>query len=138
MDTLTVPGTLGSLKTIAQYVMQASKAANLNKKATYKLRLATDEIATNIITHGYQEVGLNGTLILEAEIDESALTLMIKDFGVTYDPRKYHTPDQQDLHKNLEERPIGGLGIYLALEGLDEFHYEQLENCNRNTLVMHR
>ncbi|MEQ8963773.1 MAG: ATP-binding protein, partial [Coleofasciculus sp. C2-GNP5-27] len=60
LEPLTVSGTLDSLGAIAQYVLQAAQAANLDKKASYNLRLAVDEIATNIIIHGYEDVGLEG------------------------------------------------------------------------------
>ena len=57
MESLTVSGTLDSLKTIAAYVLSAAENAGLEKKPAYKLRLAVDEIATNIIVHGYEEAG---------------------------------------------------------------------------------
>lgn len=137
METLTVPGTLNSLGAIAQYVSRVASAAGLDKKAYYKLRLAVDEIATNIITYGYEKAGLAGNLYLHVEIDESTLSLSIEDTAISYDPRQQTLP-QKELQKALDKRSIGGLGIYLALEGVDEFRYERVNNRNRNTFVMHR
>ncbi|MGA9380780.1 MAG: ATP-binding protein, partial [Phormidium sp.] len=54
MEQLTVPGTLDSLSKISDYVLSAASAAGLDKKASYKLRLAVDEIATNVIVYGYE------------------------------------------------------------------------------------
>ncbi|MBE9169712.1 ATP-binding protein [Pleurocapsales cyanobacterium LEGE 06147] len=138
METLIVPGTLDSLGAIGQYVTRATSAAGLDKKAAYKLRLAVDEIATNIITHGYQEAGLEGKLYLYAAIDESILTIFLEDTGIIYNPKQQILPQKEELQKVLDERSMGGLGIYLALGGVDEFHYERVGNRNRNIFVMHR
>lgn len=138
METLTVPGTIDSLGAIASYVKRVASIADLNHKAAYKLRLAVDEIATNIITHGYEKAGLTGQIYLRADIDDSSLTLAIEDTGVTYDPKQKKTLQKVDLNQVLEKRDLGGLGIYLALEGVDEFRYERVDNRNRNIFVMHR
>ena len=104
MDPLTVPGTLDSLETIREYVTAAATAASLDRRASYRLRLAVDEIATNIITHGYAEAGLKGMLDLQADIDEKVLTISIEDTGVAYDPQQSEPPDDLDLP--LEQRQV--------------------------------
>ena len=136
MKPLTVPGTLDALGTIREYVKDAAVAAGLDKKASYRLRLAVDEIATNIIVHGYAEAGLEGVVSLRADIDEETLTISVEDTGVAYDPRRHESPD--DLDQPLEQREIGGLGVFLAIQNVDEFLYEYVEGRNRNILVMDR
>ena len=138
METLTVPGTINSLATIAHYVKQAANTANLNPQVTYKLRLAVDELATNIIIHGYQEAGLRGEIQLHAEIDESNLTLTIEDTGVLYNPIQKATLQPEYFNQKLETREIGGLGVYLVLESVDEFYYQQIGDRNRNVLIVRR
>jgi serine/threonine-protein kinase RsbW len=136
MKPLTVPGTLDSLGAVAEYVKAASAAAGLSKKAAYRLRLAVDEIATNIITHGYAAAGIEGVVNLQAEIDEKTLTISVEDTGVAYDPRQRETPGDLDL--SLEQREIGGLGLYLVIQNVDEFLYERVGDRNRNTFIMNR
>lgn len=138
METLTVPGTIDSLSSIAKYVKQVSNIANLNHKAAYKLRLAVDEIATNIITHGYAEAGLTGEIYLSAKIDDSSLTLAIEDTGVTYNPKQKDCLQSEYLNQSIETREIGGLGIHLALESVDEFLYERVDDRNRNIFIVYR
>lgn len=138
MDALTVPAGLDSLAAIADYLRAAAAAAGLDKQAFYKLRLAVDEIATNIISHGYGKAGLIGDIVLRADIDDAALTITLEDRGPPYDPRSEITEAQGALDKALEERPIGGLGIFLALRSVDDFHYEYTGGCNRNIFVMRR
>ena len=135
---LTVPATLDSLSAIAEYVITATAAAELDKKATYHCRLAVDEIATNIIMYGYPQAGYEGVLYLQADIDKQALTISIEDTGVAYNPTQTQLPEEDELKLPLEERAIGGLGIYLALYEVDKFFYERVGEKNRNIFVMYR
>jgi serine/threonine-protein kinase RsbW len=115
MEPLTVPGKLDSLSAIAKYVMNAATTAGLDKKAAYRLRLAVDEIVTNIIVHGYEEAGLEGDVYIKAELDDKQLSICLEDTGVKFDPASKEDPG--DLHQPLEGRSIGGLGVYLAFQG---------------------
>ena len=134
MKSSAVPATLDSLGAVAEFVMAAAAAAGLDKRVSYRLRLAVDEIATNIIVHGYVEAGLQGALELCADIDERTLTLSIEDTGVAFDPRQAAVPET-DLP--LEQRSIGGLGVYLAMRSVDEFLYERVGDRNRTIFKLH-
>src|SRR5262249_29633231 len=123
METLVVPGTLHSLGAIGKYVMDAAAAARLEKKAAYRLRLAVDEIATNALVHGHAGAERQGILGVRAEVDRRSLTIILEDAGAPYDPRQ--VPPPRSLEAPLEERPVGGLGVYLALQNVDEFFYER-------------
>ncbi|HMQ50473.1 MAG TPA: ATP-binding protein [Anaerolineae bacterium] len=137
MERLTVPGTLDSLTEIRKYVTAAAAAAGLDKKATYRLNLAVDEIATNIIIHGYDEAGREGMIDLWSEIDEKTLTISLEDSGATYNP--FQSDVELDLDLPLEQRQIGGLGVYLTIQSVDKFLYEHTsEDRNRHTFVMNR
>ena len=138
MEPLTVSGKLESLGAIAQYVMSAAKEAGLEKKAAYKLRLAIDEVTTNIITHGYEEADLEGDIYLAAKIDKQALTISVEDTAIAYDPTEKKAVEQELLNAPLEEKPIGGLGVFLALDGVDNFLYERSGDRNRNIFVVNR
>jgi serine/threonine-protein kinase RsbW len=136
MQPLNVPGTLDSLSVIGHYVNEAALAAGLEKKIAYRLRLAVDEIATNIIIHGYEEAGISGDVLVLSEMDHTALTITLEDTSAPFDPRKFSHPDHID--KPIEERPIGGLGVYLTLQNVDKFNYEYVNNRNRNIFIVNR
>ncbi|NET07650.1 MAG: anti-sigma regulatory factor [Symploca sp. SIO2B6] len=136
LETLKVTGTLNSLAVISKYIKTVCKTAKLDHYTAYKLRLAVDEIATNIIIHGYESSGIKGDLVFQFQIDQQALTISIEDTGILYNPLEQETPN--DLEKPLEERKIGGLGIYLAIQSVDQFLYERKGNINRNILVINR
>lgn len=126
MEQATFPGTLESLKPLRDYAEAAAKSVGLDSSTTYKLCLAVDEVATNIIEHGYNEAGRTGTLRISAEVYGNNLRVILEDDGVTYDPTEHVPPSEEVLASPLEERKIGGLGIYLARKGVDELEY----HCN--------
>lgn len=134
MESIVVSGDLESLDLISDYVITAAKQANLDSKNTYKLRLAVDEIATNIVIHGYQEAEIKGNIVCRAEFSDTTLKIHLEDYGMQYDATKQQQPD--DLYKPLEERHIGGLGIYLAINGVDKYIYERHDNVNRNIFIV--
>ena len=136
MESLVVPGKLESLGRIGEYVMDVATSAGLARRDAYRLRLAVDEIATNAIVHGYEEVGTTGDLIVRAEYDDRHLRLILEDAGPAYDPLS--TPPPDDLDQPLSDRDIGGLGVFLALKGVDEFRYSREDEKNYNIFVMNR
>ena len=136
MKTLTVSATLDSLKKIREFVMAAAKAAGLDRKTAYRLRLGVDEIATNTIEHGYVGVTYEKILHVYADIGEQTLKIILEDRGKPYDP--YQALPFADLEIPLEDRQTGGLGIYLTLKTVDEFFYERLGERNRTILIMKR
>ena len=134
MGPLTVPGKLDSLTQIGEYVMKIAEEANLDKRAAYRLRLAVDEITTNIIMHGYEEAGIDGDVFLDASINDGILRIVVEDTGHEYDPTTHGTPESID--QPLEERPIGGLGIYLTNLSVDEFQYHRVGERNQNVFIV--
>lgn len=134
MEPINLPGNLASLEIIRDYVRGAADEAGLDRKRSYRLRLAVDEIATNIITHGYDEAGYDGDIDVRADISDQELTIVLEDTAIPYDPHASDNPD--DLDAPLEDRDIGGLGVFLAIQYVDEFRYERIADRNRHTFIM--
>lgn len=138
MEPVTLPGTLDSLKLIAEYVMAAAKEAGLDKKASYNLRLAIDEIATNIILYGYQEPKVEGFVELRADMDEKSLTIALEDSAAAFDPFSKLAQEEATIDLPISQKPMGGLGVYLTIQGVDKFMYERIGDRNRNTFIVYR
>jgi anti-sigma regulatory factor (Ser/Thr protein kinase) len=136
---LTVPASLDSLGQIAAFVLAAADVAGVQGPARYRLRLAVDEIATNVIVHGCR-AGAPGcvpeSIDVVTETDDHTLKVILEDKGRPFDPREL--PPPADLHASPEERQIGGLGVFLALGGVDQFVYERIGDKNRNVFVVKR
>lgn len=129
----TFPGTLDSLAHVRAYVAEAARAAGLDSGKTYSLCLAVDEIATNIVLHGYDEAGLKGDIIVEALQERGHLTIRLLDHGRTYDPSSVPQPDIE----NALAQQTGGWGIFLSKTGVDQFDYASTDSGNLHRFVMY-
>jgi len=135
-QSLTVPGVIESLGSVMEYVMNVGDEARLSKKAFYNLRLAIEELVTNIVLHGYQEAGLQGDITLRTHVDSHVLRIVIEDTGVAFDPKEHTTP--KSLEQSLEDREVGGLGVFLALNNVDDYQYSRVEGRNRSVITFQR
>jgi anti-sigma regulatory factor (Ser/Thr protein kinase) len=134
LEPLTVPGQPDAITQLLDYVAFAAAAAGLDEQRTYRLCLAVDEIATNIVHYAYDHGRVEGEITIAADQIGEALVVVLEDSGPPFDPREAPAPG--DLDRPLEERKDGGLGIYLALWGVDEFRYERAAGINRSTFVV--
>lgn len=134
MEPLTVPGVFDSLAAVSAYAEAASAAAGLDAAAAYRFRLAVVELVTNVMEHGYEGTA-PGPVRLSAEVSAGALRLTVEDEAPPFDPRDAPAPD---VSLAAEDRPIGGLGVYLILRDVDGLEYEYSEGRNRTTVVMNR
>jgi anti-sigma regulatory factor (Ser/Thr protein kinase) len=92
---------------------------------------AVDESASNIILHGYR--GGPGVIEVEVKVVANDLTVVLRDTAPVFDPTKLPEPD---ISKPLDERPIGGLGVFLARKLMDEIrHRERPGGGNELTLI---
>jgi anti-sigma regulatory factor (Ser/Thr protein kinase) len=135
MESVSIPATLDSLPAIGQHVGAAAERAGLDRSRAYRLRLAVDEIATNIILHGQPDPAA-AAIDLTIDLAPDALTIALEDSGPEYDPRRQPAPE--GLDRPLAERSAGGLGVYLALRAVDRFAYQRINGRNRNIFTMAR
>ena len=95
-------------------------------KILMKMNIAVDEIYSNIAKYSRAN---SSTVMCSAE--EGKLMLVFKDNGIEYDPTKMPEPDTT---LSAEEREIGGLGIFLIRQIMDEVKYERINNQNILTI----
>lgn len=126
------PGTLDSLAPVRAYVAEAAQAAGLDSSKTYSLCLAVDEIATNIVQHGYEEVGLKGDIVVEVLQQSGQLIIRLLDHGRTYEPDRVPQPDRENP---LQQR-TGGWGIFLSKIAVDHFDYTSTDIGNVHRFVV--
>ena len=138
MAELRVGAKLDVLSSIGAFVIDAATKAGLNPRAAYRLRLAVDEMATNVIVHGkpFEHSG-DDQIRLVSDIDEQSLTITMEDRGPEFNPLDREVPDDH-LAKPVEQRPIGGLGVFLAIRGVDSFQYARVGDINRSIFIVNR
>jgi anti-sigma regulatory factor (Ser/Thr protein kinase) len=132
METRTLPAELASLAEIRRFVKEAAGRAGIDDSRTYQLQLAVDEIATNVIQYGYKDAGDGAVISIGSEVNGQTLVITLRDQSPPFDPRAMQIPQAQDLVRPLEERKIGGLGIFLAIHGVDRFEYRHEDGANLN------
>jgi sigma-B regulation protein RsbU (phosphoserine phosphatase) len=94
------------------------------------LHLALEEIVSNVMMHGYGAAA--GTIAVAGSVSTRRVVVEVRDRGVAFDPLQAPPPD---LELPVDERPIGGLGILLARELMDEVRYERRTEENVLWLV---
>jgi len=97
---------------------------------TLNLNLVLEEAFSNIVNYAYTDT--NKHLIgIRFEMNDPILTVQITDDGRPYDPTLNKDPD---LTLPVEQREIGGLGIYLIKQVMDQVTYER--SGNKNKLIL--
>lgn len=108
------------LDEIREFVGDIAREAGFSDKDVYNIQLATDEAASNIIEHAYENRS-DGILELSCGMRGDAITITLVDRGESFDPSEIPLPD---LKADLSDRKIGGLGIFLMRKLMDEVSYE--------------
>ena len=132
MQSVRFPAKFEFLDEIREFVGNVAREGGFGERDVYSIQLATDEAASNIIEHAYEDRS-DGVLELSCGIQHGAIVIILVDHGEPFDPSQVPMPD---LKADLSERKIGGLGIFLMRKLMDEVHYESKPSKNSNTLTM--
>lgn len=97
----------------------------------YAINLSVDELLTNTISYGYEDSGEHH-IDLMIRLDGDVLAVQISDDGIEFAP---DSADDPDTNASIEDRPIGGLGIFLTRQMMDSFDYRRDEGRNIVTLT---
>jgi anti-sigma regulatory factor (Ser/Thr protein kinase) len=92
-----------------------------------------EEAVSNVMLYAYPK-NKSGQVLVEAEKSPGKVIFTISDSGIPFDPTRQEEPD---ITQSAEERPIGGLGIFLVRQIMDSIAYERKDNRNILTLVKH-
>ena len=135
MRTRVFPANFESLDTVREFVGKAAREIGMDDSEVYAVQLAVDEACSNIIEHAYG--GQNrGEIECSCQVNKKALTIVLRDHGRPFDPASIAAPN---LTLGLNERQVGGLGLFLMRHLMDEVRFEaQGEAGNVLTLVKHR
>ena len=100
----------------------------------FRINLVIEELVLNIIDYGYDDNDHEIELSFKSEAN--AVTIDITDEGRAFDP--LNEAPEPDIDSPLEERHVGGLGVYLARTMMDELTYRRENSRNHLTLVKRR
>lgn len=121
---------LSELDKLCQHLEQFGDSIGLSPKSIFEANLALDELFTNIISYGFKDKKEH-TIDITISHQNNTLIFKVEDDGIPFNPTEVDTPD---LECTIEECKIGGLGIHLAKNLMDEVCYKRCKKKNILTL----
>lgn len=131
MKDITVDATLDNLEVVQNFVSEELENQGCSMKVMMQIEIAVEEIYVNIVHYAYNpEVG---KATVRCEVTENPMQVIIQflDSGVPFDPM---AKEDADITLSAEERDIGGLGIFMVKQSMDEVKYEYKDGKNVLTI----
>ena len=129
-NTLIIKNELEQLTRLYAFLDRQAVAYGLEELQLMQVKLALEEAVTNVILYAYPDKK-DQDIRIDMSYENKRLTIVITDTGTDFNPLERQEPD---LTLSLEERPIGGLGIYLVKQLMTEVTYSR--SGGKNILTM--
>ena len=97
----------------------AAQQAGFEPSTLYQIELVVDEACANVIQHAYADLE-PGDMAVACYLDGRRFLIEVRDWGRSFDPQ---TVPEPDVEAPLEERSLGGLGLFLIREFMDEIEF---------------
>jgi serine/threonine-protein kinase RsbW len=123
---LEIKNDLAEITQVTEAIMHFSAQSGLPQEVDYALQLVAEEMLTNIILHGFPQNGLH-TITIDVETKSGEVCLLVKDDGIQFNLLE-HTI--QKPARSLDEMKVGGLGILLIRNNVDEISYRYENGWN--------
>lgn len=127
-ETLNLQPDMQSISCVKEFLTQQAKKLMVSDKQQKKLMVVVDEIYSNIIHYS----GAKSASIFVGK-EEERLKLVFSDDGIPYNPLESKEPD---VYAALEDRTIGGLGIFMVKKMVESADYEYKDHMNKLTITM--
>ncbi len=129
-DSITLSNDIEQVPLLSEFVNKTCEAVGFDQSTTDQMNLAIEEAVVNVMSYAYP-AGKEGSVNIEAVANDVRLKFVISDNGVPFDPT---IVAEADTTLSVEERSIGGLGIYLVRHLMDSVNYERIGGFNVLTL----
>ncbi|MDD5254944.1 MAG: ATP-binding protein [Candidatus Omnitrophica bacterium] len=133
MSRITVAAKIDSLPLLLAFVKKEAAGAGFDEKTSNQVQLAFEEAVVNVINYAYPAA--EGSIDVEASEGAEGLTIVISDTGIPFDPLSMPEPN---INAPLEERRIGGLGVYMFRRIMDKVAYKREGGRNILTLIKNK
>lgn len=128
---LIIKNNIDELNKVAEFIEELGEKKEYDMALIMQLNLVLEEAISNIILYAYPQKMGEEILLSFSDLNNSII-FTISDSGVAFDPTKV---EEADITLSAEERGIGGLGIFLIRQIMDEVKYERIENKNILTIT---
>ena len=130
-QTLTVPAEQDELETVQRFVDRALDSLSCPEDIRIQIQIAVEELFVNIASYAYAPGTGEAVIQCRTERDPAAITIRFRDRGTPFDP--LNKPDA-DVTLSADEREIGGLGIYMVKNSMDDVNYVYQDGENVLTI----
>ena len=131
MKTLTIEATPENVDKAVAFVDEMLEEYGCGMKEQMAIDVAVDELFVNIANYAYSpDIGY-ATVMVDVVKDPLAVEITFVDNGVPYDPLAKADPD---ITQSVEERRIGGMGIFIVKKSMDSVNYEYKDGKNILTI----
>lgn len=127
MKELTVEAAVENIEVVTDFVNEELEKLDCPVKARRQIDVAIDELFGNIARYAYSPDVGKATVRFSVEENPLEVTITFIDNGIPFNPLEKSNPD---THLSAEERPIGGLGIFLVKKSMDMVEYEYKNGQN--------
>ena len=126
---IVVPAKDESLNQVLELVEGILEENDCPMKEQMMITVCVEEIAVNVFHYAYPEdtEANQATLTVDADVKDGCIEISFTDNGIPYNPLEKEDPD---ITLPVEERPIGGLGIFMVKKKMDNVSYRYEEGKN--------
>ena len=129
--TLVIRNEIDELNRLVVFLEELEEEWELPMVLVSSVNLALEEALSNIIFYAFDK-GTKNEISIEFKLEGNGMEIVLTDAGKPYDPTQ---KDDPDINLPAEERPIGGLGVFLIKQIMNEVSYRRINDKNQLTLV---
>lgn len=118
---------ISEISTMSEFIENISKKWNIPENMLTSLNLVVEEVVSNVILYAWDDAEKHFFDVLFEHCEDGLLSIEVVDDGKPFDPTLRPDPD---INLNVEDRPIGGLGIFLVKKIMDKVEYKYIDGCN--------
>ena len=118
MEQLTIQATVENLPQVTEFIIESLEEKNCSRKILLQMELVIEELFVNVAHYAYRPNVGSCTVYKDFEETPRSISVSFVDTGVPYNPLEHEDPDTS---LGVEEREIGGLGIFLVKKNVDEY-----------------
>lgn len=127
---ITLNNDLSEISRLEAFVEELGAELELAPDLVMNINLALEEAVVNVIMYAYPSEQ-HRSIMLKVGYSGQQLMFLLTDEGRSFDPTQAGQPD---IDLPLEERPIGGLGIFLIRQIMNEVSYQRIGEMNQLTM----
>ncbi|MCF8358270.1 MAG: ATP-binding protein [Prolixibacteraceae bacterium] len=130
-EEISIKSSIDELPVLAGKIEALGEKWDLPMPLTMNLNLVLEEAISNIVFYAFPDKAEQQTVNIDINYEKGEIEIVIKDNGIPFDPTAKEKPD---IDLPADQRPIGGLGIFLITKIMDSVNYKR--DNDKNILIL--